>query len=137
MCSRVANACYKMYNYMAPVARCAADEFEQRQMFSAVPEMDGKLAKLVARKKIRKARKLMTKYTVGTAMDQFAVWRALEELLLVKFIDGNVKAQNEDGSFKHSEYHEGTPEGLTQPGYTDFWKEAVAGSSHSSVLELE
>ena len=137
MCSRVTNACYKMYNYMAPVARCAADEFEQRQMFSAVPEMDGKLAKLVARKKIRKARKLMTKYTVGTAMDQFAVWRALEELLLVKFIDGNVKAQNEDGSFKHSEYHEGTPEGLTQPGYTDFWKEAVAGSSHSSVLELE
>ena len=85
--------------------------------------------------RVRKARKLMTEYTVGTAMDQFEVWKKLEELLLVKFIDGNVKAQNEDGSFKHSKYHSGTPEGLTQPGYTDFWKEAVAKSAHGSVLE--
>ena len=135
MCNRVANACYKMYNYMAPLARCAADTFEQEQMFTKVPELDGKLAKLIQKGRVRKARKLMTEYTVGTAMDQFEVWKKLEELLLVKFIDGNVKAQNEDGSFKHSKYHSGTPEGLTQPGYTDFWKEAVAKSAHGSVLE--
>ena len=135
MCNRVANACYKMYNYMAPVARCAADTFEQDQMFKKVPELDARLAKLVEKGKVRKARKLMTEYTVGTAMDQFEMWKKLEELLLVKFIDGNVKAQEEDGSFKHSKYHSGTPEGLTQPGYTDFWKEAVAKSAHGSVLE--
>ena len=135
MCNRVANACYKMYNYMAPLARCAADTFEQEQMFTKVPELDGKLAKLIRKGRVRKARRLMTEYTVGTAMDQFEVWKKLEELLLVKFIDGNVKAQNEDGSFKHSKYHSGTPEGLTQPGYTDFWKEAVAKSAHGSVLE--
>ncbi len=61
-----------------------------------------------------------------TAQKQFAVWSKLEELLLVKFIDGNVKAQNEDGSFRHSKYDKGIPEGLTQPGYNDFWKEAVS-----------
>ena len=135
MCNRVANACYKMYNFMAPVARCAADSFEQDQMFTKVPELDAKLAKLIRKGRVRKARRLMTEYTVGTAMDQFEAWKKLEELLLVKFIDGNVKAQNEDGSFKHSKYHSGTPEGLTQPGYTDFWKEAVAKSAHGSVLE--
>ena len=68
-------------------------------------------------------------------MDQFAAWTKLEETLLVKFIDGNVKAQNEDGSFKHSEYNEGTPDGLTQPGYTDKWKEAVV-KDHGEVLEI-
>lgn len=135
MSNRVTNACYKMYNYMAPVVRCAIDKFEQKQMFESVPEMDAKLAKLIEKGRIRKARRLMTKYTVKTAMTQFAEWAKLEELLLVKFIDGNVKAQNEDGSFMHSEYFEGLPEGLTQPGYSDVWKEAVASSPKASVLE--
>ena len=124
ICNRVANACYKMYNYMAPVARAAADAFENSQM-AAVPEMDAKLAALVEKGRVRKARKLMTKYTVETAQKQFEAWKELEELLLVKFMDGNVKAQEEDGSFKHSKYHDGTPAGMSQPGYTDFWKEAV------------
>ena len=124
ICNRVANACYKMYNYMAPVARAAADAFENSQM-AAVPEMDAKLAALVEKGRVRKARKLMTKYTVETAQKQFEAWKELEELLLVKFMDGNVKAQEEDGSFRHSKYHDGTPAGMSQPGYTDFWKEAV------------
>ena len=51
----------------------------------------------------------------------------------MKFIDGNVKAENADGSFKHSRWHEGTPEGLTQPGYTEKWKEAVV-KDHGDVI---
>ena len=141
MCNRVTNACYKMYNYMAPVARCAADAFEQEQMFSVVPELDGKLAKVLGRGGLFgrigkcKARRMMTKHTVRTAMKQFAAWTKLEELLLVKFIDGNVKAQGEDGEFLHTEYSEGIPAGLTQPGYTEFWKEGVANGPHGKVLE--
>jgi dipeptidase len=133
ICNRVANACYKMYNYMAPVARATADAFENSQM-AAVPEMDAKLAALVEKGRVRKARKLMTKYTVETAQKQFEAWKELEELLLVKFMDGNVKAQEEDGSFKHSKYHDGTPAGMSQPGYTDFWKEAVV-KQHGEVIK--
>ena len=126
ICNRVAQACYKMYNQMEPVVRAKADEFEKHQMFEAVPQMDAKLCELVAKGKTRKAIKAMTGYTVNTAQEQFEAWKALEELLLVKFIDGNVKAQEADGSFKHSKYHSGTPEGLTQPGYTEAWKRAAA-----------
>ena len=133
ICNRVANACYKMYNYMAPVARAAADAFENSQM-APVPEMDAKLAALVEKGRVRKARKLMTKYTVETAQKQFEAWKELEELLLVKFMDGNVKAQEEDGSFKHSKYHDGTPAGMSQPGYTDFWKEAVV-KQHGETIK--
>ena len=126
LCNRVAQACYKMYNQMEPVVRAKADEFEKHQMFEAVPAMDAQLSALVAKGKTRKAIKAMTGYTVDTAQEQFEAWKALEELLLVKFIDGNVKAQEADGSFKHSKHHSGTPDGLTQPGYTEAWKRAAA-----------
>ena len=126
LCNRVAQACYKMYNQMEPVVRAKADEFEKYQMFEAVPAMDAQLSALIAKGKTRKAIKAMTSYTVNTAQEQFDAWKALEELLLVKFIDGNVKAQEADGSFKHSKYHSGTPDGLTQPGYTEAWKRAAA-----------
>ena len=135
MCNRVANACYRMYDQMAPVARKAADDFELRQMNEAVPQTDTKAAALIAEGKVKKAKKLLTEYTVETAQQQFLAWTALEELLLVKFIDGNVKAQAEDGSFLHSEYSEGIPEGLTQPGYTDIWKEAVV-KDNGEILKV-
>lgn len=134
MCNRVANACYKMYNQMAPVVRTAIDDFENYQMDVAVPQMDAALSDLVFAGRVGKALKKMTDYSVNTAMTQFEKWTRLEELLLVKFIDGNVKAQNEDGSFVHSEYSEGIPEGITQPGYTDKWKEAVARDNGNTLI---
>ncbi|MBO6237695.1 MAG: C69 family dipeptidase, partial [Bacteroidales bacterium] len=135
MCNRVANACYKMYDRMAPVARAAAEGFERDQLERGIPEMDAKLSKLVERGRIRKARKLMTKYTVETAQAQFAAWTKLEELLLVKFIDGNIKAQAADGSFLHTEHGPGFPDKIEYGGYNDIWKAAVARDPHSPVLE--
>ena len=66
----------------------------------------------------------------------FDKWVKLEELLLVKFIDGNVKAQNPDGSFKHSKYHTGTPDDLTQPGYTERFKRAIV-QDNGGILEVK
>ena len=139
MCNRVANACYKMYDRMAPFVREAADNFENDQMFGKVKENDEKLlAKYKPGKKsaLRKIRKALTRYSVDTAQEQFANWAKLEETLLVKFIDGNIKAQEEDGSFKHSEYNEGTPDGLQYGGYNELWKEVVA-REHGSVIEVK
>lgn len=134
MCNRVANACYKMYDQMAPVVRTAIDDFENYQMDVAVPQMDAVLSDLMSAGRVGKALKKMTDYSVNTAMTQFEKWTRLEELLLVKFIDGNVKAQNEDGSFVHSEYSEGIPDGISQPGYTDKWKEAVARDNGNTLI---
>ena len=136
MCNRIANACYRMYDQMAPVVRKAADEFELRNMEILVPQTDEAAALLVENGQADMARKLLTDFSVSTAQRQFEAWTALEEMLLVKFIDGNVKAQAEDGSFLHSEYSEGIPEGLTQPGYTDIWKEAVV-SDNGKILEVK
>ena len=58
----------------------------------------------------------------------------METLLLVKYMDGNVKAQNEDGSFVTNPYTDRIPDGITNPGYTEKWKEYVV-KDHGEVIE--
>lgn len=123
--NRVSNSCYRMYNLMEPFVREKIDAFENEQIGKAVPEMDKKLAELVHSGKAGKAVKQMTDFSTKTAQKQFKAWVKLEETLLVKFIDGNVKAQDSKGNFKHTKYHDGTPEDLTQPGYTERFKRAI------------
>ena len=145
MCNRVANACYKMYDRMAAFVRERTDAFENEQMFTKVPQTDqlllavynGRNARKAGNKRaLKKVINGLTNYTVGTAMDQFAAWTGLEETLLVKFIDGNIKAQDESGAFVHSQYHEGTPEGLVYGGYNELWKRTVA-KEHGNVIEVK
>ena len=158
--NRVSNACYKMYNYMAPYVREHIDNFENAQLNEGVPQADAKALEMynaIAAKEARKQSKknpgydpmtdtgnafasvkqYLTSYTVSTADAIFNEWVKLEETLLVKFIDGNVKAQNEDGSFVHSPESEHIPDGLTQPGYTEYWKEAMAHFHGETVKKVE
>ncbi len=152
MTNRVANACYKAYNIMFPTVDAEIDAWEA-EMAEAVLKADEEALKLydAAKKKspkqIRrndKSRKVLdpyadvrdylTKFSVDNAQKIFNKWVALEQLLLVKFIDGNVKAQNPDGSFVTNEHTDCIPAGITQPGYTDKWKEATA-KDHGKVIE--
>ena len=153
MTNRVANACYKAYNIMFPTVDAAIDAWEA-EMAEAVAKADEealalyKAAQEKPRKQIRrndKARKAvdpyadvrnyLTAFSVDNAQKIFDKWVALEQLLLVKFIDGNVKAQNEDGSFVTNEHTNCIPAGITQPGYTDKWKKCVAEDHGETVIE--
>ena len=152
--NRISNACYKMYNVMAPHVRAKIDAFEIEQMEHKTHSVDSmavvmynqvviKLQKklsskgdvMVEKKPFKKIVKYVTDYTVKTAQDQFKAWTALEEELLVKFMDGNVKPQNEDGSFIHSEYSKGVPAKVEWPGYTELWKETVA-QEHGETIKI-
>ena len=126
--NRVTNACYRMYDAMEPMVRAEVDAYENHMM-TAVSEFDARMQKLYgkgSKRAVRKVIKNLTKFSVSHAQEQFAKWVELEETLTVKFIDGNVKAQAADGSFLHTKYSDGIPEGLTQPGYSERWKAAVA-----------
>lgn len=154
--NRISNACYRMYNIMAPYVRERIDKFENEQM-EKVHQNDVKALELFKKSMDRAektgkkkslaydvmadtgasfaaVKRLLTNYSVNTAQDIFKQWQELEVTLTVKFIDGNVKAQNSDGSFKHTDFSAGIPDGLTQPGYTDTWKEAVV-HFHGDVIE--
>ncbi|MCQ2149749.1 MAG: C69 family dipeptidase [Bacteroidales bacterium] len=142
ICNRVANSCYKMYDHMASYVRREADAFENGQMFTYVPELDKKMMEIWSSRKkpgrclLNRIRRKLTRYSIDTAQRQFSTWFALEQTLLVKFIDGNVKAQDENGEFIHSTYSPGIPDGLEQPGYTGHWKDVVA-ADHGDVLEVK
>ncbi len=152
MTNRVANACYKAYNIMFPTVDAEIDAWENAMMAEVV-KADEEALKLYnaaqdkPRKKIRRnnrerkvvdpyaeVRDYLTAFSVDNAQKIFNKWVKLEELLLVKYIDGNVKAQNPDGSFVTNEHTDCIPDGITQPGYTDKWKEATA-KDNGKILE--
>ena len=152
MCNRVANSCYRMYNIMAPVVREKADSFEEGQM-AVIPDIDSQALDLyrkaldIPKRQIRRndevakvpdpfteVKDFLTDYSVETAQGIFREWTALETFLLLKFMDGNVKAQNPDGSFVTNGYSDRIPDGITNPGYTEKWKEAVV-RDHGDVLK--
>ena len=152
MTNRVANACYKAYNIMFPTVDAAIDAWEA-EMAEAVEKADQEALALYnaaaekPRKQIKRnnkagkvadpytsVREYLTRFSVDNAQKIFEKWVALEQLLLVKFIDGNVKAQNEDGSFVTNEHTDCIPAKITQPGYTDKWKEVTA-KDHGKTIE--
>ncbi len=152
MCNRVANACYRMYNIMAAHVREEIDAWENSQL-EKVAQIDAEALALYnaaaesPRKKSKRndeAKKVddpyadvkayLTDYSVNTAQEIFGKWVDLETLLLVKYIDGNVKAQNEDGTFV-TNGHGNIPAKIKNPGYTDKWKESVA-REHGDVIEV-
>ena len=153
MTNRVANACYKAYNIMFPTVDAEIDAWEL-SMMEEVKKADKEAIALYEAAKIKPRRMIarndkaykivdpykdvreyLTEFSVSNAQKIFDKWVALEELLLVKFIDGNVKAQNEDGSFKTNGHTDHIPDGITQPGYTDKWKEAVAKDHGEVIIE--
>lgn len=151
ICNRVANACYRMYNVMAPEVRAAIDRFEVAQM-TAIPEVDAiaktKYDKALAAVKGKSEKKALesadfsevyrylTDYSVNTAQGIFTEWVGLEVFLLLKYMDGNVKGQNPDGSFINNGFSERIPGSISNPGYTDKWKESVV-KDHGAVIEVK
>ncbi len=154
MTNRVANACYKAYNIMFPTVDAEIDAWENGMM-EAVAAADAealeiyKAADKKPRRQIRrndKARKTvdpyaavrtyLTGFSVENAQKIFDKWVALEQLLLVKYIDGNVKAQNEDGTFVTNEHTDCIPAKISQPGYTETWK-AVVAEKHGKTIEVK
>ena len=153
MTNRVANACYKAYNIMFPTVDAAIDAWEA-EMMEATAKADqealaiyndaaGRPRKNLGRNdKARKVadrfapvRRYLTEFSLSNAQKIFDKWVELEQLLLVKFIDGNVKTQNADGSFVTNEHTDRIPAKLSQPGYTDKWKEYTAKDHGSTILE--
>ncbi len=152
MTNRVANACYKAYNIMFPTVDAEIDAWENAMMEEVVKADEEalklyKAAQEKPRKKIRRndkdrkcvdpyaeVRNFLTAFSVDNAQKIFNKWVALEQLLLVKYIDGNVKAQNPDGSFVTNEHTDCIPDKISQPGYTAKWKEATA-KDNGKILE--
>ncbi len=79
-------------------------------------------------------RKYLSDFGANNAAGLFEKWRNLDNYLLVKYMDGNIKIQNEDGSFKNNGFDKKIPEYPIQEDYSDKWKEAVVRDNGEELM---
>ncbi|MBP3482326.1 MAG: C69 family dipeptidase [Alistipes sp.] len=126
--NRVTNFAYLYYDRVAPDIRKTIDEWENGKL-EEVKQID---AVYVSSPKIRS--KKLTEYSVATAQALFDKWQDLDKYLLVKYIDGNVKSENENGFIDNGNGKD-IPDKIQWPGYDEKWKRAVA-ADNGEVLKV-
>ena len=127
--NRIANFAYLRYDSIGKRVREEVDKWENEQL-AEVEKFDAKTAGLAA----KKAQKLQTAYSTTTAQNLFKKWDSLDKYLLVKYIDGNTKAENEKGFIDNGNGCN-IPDKIEQPGYSEKWKRAVA-EDNGEVLKV-
>ena len=127
--NRIAQLAYLRYDVVGKRVRQEVDKWENDKL-TEVEKFDAKLAGLSA----KKAQKLQTTYSTVTAQNLFEKWDSLDKYLLVKYIDGNVKAENEKGFIDNGNGCN-IPDKIEQPGYSEKWKRAVA-ADNGEVLKV-
>ena len=127
--NRIANFAYLRYNVIGKRVREEVDKWENDKL-AEVAKVDAKVATLSP----KKAQKLLTDYSTVTAQALFEKWDSLDKYLLVKFIDGNTKAENEKG-FIDNGNGKNIPDKIEQSGYSEKWKRAVV-EDNGEVLKV-
>ena len=131
--NRIAQFAYLRYNHIGKEVREKIDEHE-RARIAEVMAID-KAAEILLKGSREMVSEFLTNYSVNTANSLFEKWKKLDEYLLVKYIDGNTKKQNSDGSFMNNGHSPVIPPSPDFPGYSEIWKRAVKESA-GKRLEL-
>lgn len=130
--NRVAHAAYLRYNILAPEIQKVAADHELGAM-KIIPTVDEEALRL-SRNKPEEVKEYLTKWSEKFADRMFKKWQDLDAYLLVKYIDGNVKVQNPDGSFKDNGNNRNIPANPAQPGYSEHWKKKVSEDAGDRLI---
>ncbi|MBQ8366433.1 MAG: C69 family dipeptidase [Alistipes sp.] len=128
--NRVAQFAYLRYNSVGKTVREYVDRWENK-MLNLIPVMDVKIG---SAKNAKKAAKIATEFTVDSAEEVFNMWVELDKYLMVKYIDGNIKGEDEKGFIDNGNGKD-IPGKILQPGYSGKWKRAVA-ADNGEVLKV-
>jgi len=120
--TRVTHQAYLRYDLVSAEIIKVQQEWERAQV-EKVKEIDAKALELYNKKKEKEAIKLLTDYSVNTAQELIRKWKQLDNYLFVKYMDGNIKKQNPDGSFMRNPY--GVSVMPSQPPYPESWYKAI------------
>ncbi len=118
--NRVAQFAYLRYNIVGKHVRSEVDKWEHA-MLEQVEAIDANIAFA----KGKKAQQIATEFSVTQAQILFENWVKLDKYLMVKYIDGNVKGEDENGFIDNGNGMD-IPGKIEQPGYSEAWKRAVA-----------
>jgi dipeptidase len=118
--NRVAHFAYLFYNRVMPDLQKVQNELETK-FAQYTPGVDAAAMNLWETEP-ELAREFLTDYSVNMGNYTVKRWKELGEFLLVKYLDGNRK-QEENGRFLRNPW--GYPQPPSFPGYSDQWKKDV------------
>ena len=127
----VANQAYNRYDLMIPDIRKVQGNLENGFQ-SSRPQKDQELLALYDSGDIKGLELAVNKEGAQFAKDATDSYRDLATYLLVKFMDGNMKKTNEDGTFQYTEY--GIPAYPSFPGYDQKYYENIVKETGDHFL---
>ena len=129
--NRIAQFAYLRYDLIGKHVRTEIDKWENA-MLEQVKTIDIGIGNVGYNPK--KAAKIATKFSVAAADLLFNHWKKMDQYLMVKYIDGNVKSEDENGFIENGNGKD-IPAKIQQPGYSEKWKRAVA-ADNGQVLKV-
>jgi dipeptidase len=130
--NRVAHFAYLFYDRAMTDVRKVQSELETK-FISYQPAIDAAALQLYNSNQ-QLAQQFLTDYSSSMANETVAKWNKLSDYLLVKYLDGNVKHE-ENGKFRRNEW--GFPVSPQFPGYSDKWKQMLIDETGERFEEKE
>lgn len=116
----VSNWTYTRYSYIIKDVRKEQEKYETK--FADITPVIDNAAKALYEQDKDLAIEFITNFSVSTADKLVKDWKELAEFLFVKYMDGNIKKE-ENGEFETTET--GYPAGPDQPGYPEWWLKKI------------
>ncbi|MDR1182311.1 MAG: C69 family dipeptidase [Bacteroidales bacterium] len=132
--NRVTNFVYSRYIDMIVDVQKVQKELESN-FIAQVAEQSEQFAKEYNQDK-DKGISVINNYSNKAANDMFNRWRQLDEYLLVKYIDGNIKKEK-DGKFTNNGYSIKQPEFPEQPKYPDWYYKMIIDDTGDNLKVKE
>lgn len=123
--NRLAHFKYLFYNRVIGDIQRVQNELETGYQ-EQVKEIDAQAVEMLKQGGKEEAIALLTDFSSKAGANTVRRWKELDNYLLVKYLDSNVK-QEENGEFKRNGH--GYPAKPQQPGYPDSWKKQVIEES--------
>lgn len=129
--NKVSNFAYLRYDLMHAEVAKVQNELESR--FISNTQLVDNTAKELYQTDPKKAIQYLTDYSANTGNYVVSRWEKLFQFLLVKFMDGNVKLE-ENGKFKYNEYNL-CPAEVSHPEMPDSWKKIIIDATGDKLLD--
>lgn len=127
--NQVTNFAYSRYSDMIVDVRAKQGELEG-QFIKDVEELDNKIKGLSS----EEMRNDITKFSIERVDKTFRTWKKLNQYLIVKYMDGNIKKEK-DGKFTESPYRQGQNEFPLQKPYQKKWLETIV-KDHGDIIKV-
>ncbi|MDR0560072.1 MAG: C69 family dipeptidase [Prevotellaceae bacterium] len=130
--SRVTHFAYLRYDVISQDIIKIQHELESK--YAELTDVIDEHAKKLYAENKEKAVEFVTDFSVNTAANTVKRWKELDSYLMVKYIDGNIKKE-ENGKFLRTPT--GIPAAPNQPQLPEFWRRAIKNDAGEKLKSSE